>query len=73
MSTLYIRNLSPEAAARIKRAAQVRGLTIAQYLERLSELHRDLLYGADIEDRGPHDWPTPKALLANFGLGRVEE
>lgn len=40
MATLYIRNFDDNAAARIKRAAQVRGLTLAEYIERLEGLRR---------------------------------
>lgn len=40
MATLFIRNVDDDAAARIKRAAQVRGLTLAEYVARLETLRR---------------------------------
>lgn len=47
MATLNIRNISPEAAARIKRAARARDLTLAEYLDRLSRLHEALRQNAE--------------------------
>jgi hypothetical protein len=49
MATLNIREIDDEAAGRIKRAAQVRGWTIGQYLARLYELHEAMRALADLE------------------------
>ena len=38
-TVLHIRGVSDEAAARFRRGARVRGLTLGEYLERLQALH----------------------------------
>ena len=52
MATLNIRQLDAAAAARIKRAAEVRGLTLAQYLAKLALLHDTSRARADAGDDG---------------------
>ena len=61
MAILNIRNIDPEAAARIKLAAASRGWTLAVYLSRLQELHAHLLTS------GQRDI---QALLKSLGLER---
>lgn len=39
MATLNIRAIDDDAAARVKRAAEIRGLTIGQYVAKLTTLH----------------------------------
>lgn len=40
MTTLYIRNVDESVARDAKRAAAVRGITLAEYVGRLVELHQ---------------------------------
>lgn len=67
VATLYVRNISPEVAARIKRRAEARGLTVGAYLERLEALHADMLAASNDEVTATDGW----ALLDIHGLGRV--
>ena len=39
MSTLYIRNIDPHTATRLKQGAHARGWTYGQYLAALVQLH----------------------------------
>ena len=39
---LYVRDMEPDAAIRIKRAARVRNIQLHEYLERLIDLHDSL-------------------------------
>lgn len=64
MATLYVRNIAPETVARIRRRAEARGLTVAQYLERLEALHADLLAFALSSD-------AVSSLIEAHNLGRV--
>ena len=52
MTTLNIRGIETDAAARIKRAAQARGMTIGEYLARLVDLHDAVRARADAGDDG---------------------
>ena len=47
MATLYIRNMDQEAAARIRTAARVREISLAEYVARLSQLHEVIRTIAD--------------------------
>lgn len=44
---LQIRGLDARTVARIKRAAGARGLTVAQYIARLADLHEECRTAAD--------------------------
>ena len=72
---LNIRNLPPETVARIKRAAGIRQMSLAEYVTALSELHRELLADATTTNRAkPLQYCIGAAqTLDQFGLGRVEE
>lgn len=65
-TTLNVRKIEADVAARINRAAHVRGLTIAEYLARLAELHQASCALAD--DHGPQ---ALSALLKRLGLETV--
>jgi plasmid stability protein len=43
VAILYVRNLAPEVIARIRRRAAARGLKVEDYIERLLQLHEDML------------------------------
>ena len=60
VATLNVRPIEDAAAARIKRAAAARGLTIGQYLAKLSQLHEALLTADE-----------PNEALEETGLGPV--
>ena len=47
MAEIYIRNMDEDAAARFRAAARVRGLTWAEYANRLSHLHEEMRTLAD--------------------------
>ena len=47
MSTLFIRNLEPGIAQRAKLAARARGLTLAEYISLLVQLHDVIRARAD--------------------------
>jgi hypothetical protein len=68
MTTLYLRNVPEDVAQRVKRAAQIRGMTLATYLAQLSDLHRSML---DLTENGM-TCAIPN-LLAMSGLGPVKE
>lgn len=61
MASLNVRPIEDEAARRIKRSAAARGLTIGQYLAKLSELHEGLLTSP----------ASAKAQLEGLDLGPV--
>jgi len=54
-TTLNIRGIETDAAARIKRAAQARNMTIGAYLARLMDLHDAIRARADAGD-DPLSW-----------------
>ena len=64
-TTLNVRGIDAEAAARIKRAAAARGVTIGEYLASLVALHDDMRLLAEKGDR-----QVAIALKAR-GLGTV--
>lgn len=72
MATLNIRGISPEGAARIKRAAQVRGITLGEYLDRLSQLHQSMLANWTSDATEPHGMFV-FAMLEPLGLSRIQE
>lgn len=39
MADIAIRNISPDALARLRQGARARGITQAEYIERLLDLH----------------------------------
>ncbi|HEY8768002.1 MAG TPA: hypothetical protein VIP09_12210 [Dehalococcoidia bacterium] len=50
MTTLNIRNIDDAAAAKLKRGSDMRGLTLAQYLAKLADLHDMVRARADAGD-----------------------
>ena len=52
MATLNIRNIDDLAAAKLKRGAEIRGLTLGAYLARLADLHDVARARADAGDDG---------------------
>lgn len=66
MATLNVRGIDEAAREDIKRAAQARGLSVAQYIERLLELHQRALA------RTEYDYNNQvQALLDDVGLQEV--
>ena len=65
MATLNIRNIDDEAARRISKAAQVRGMTLGKYLAALAALHEVMRSRADAGDDGL------QAELQTLGLETV--
>jgi len=65
MTTLNIRNIDDAAAAKLKRGADMRGLTLGQYLAKLAELHDRARARADAGDDGL------QAELESVGLQTV--
>lgn len=66
-ATLNVRGIPTEAVERIKRAATLRGLTIGQYLDRLSQLHAVARQHADNGNA------SLQAELQALGLETVQE
>jgi hypothetical protein len=64
-TTLNVRGIDAEAAERIKRSAQTRGLTVGAYLARLIELHHTTCMWADQGDE------TCGKVLEELGLETV--
>lgn len=52
MTTLNVRNIDETAVKRIKLAAAARGMTVGDYLVRVSELHDVIRARADAGDDG---------------------
>lgn len=67
MTNLFIRNIDADTVARIKHAAGVRGMTLAQYVTALSRLHAAARAHADGADDGL------QAELVSLGLETVHE
>lgn len=65
MATLNIRAIDDDAAARAKRAAEIRGLTIGQYVAKLVALHDVARQLADSGDE------TLQAELTAIGLQTI--
>ena len=51
-STLTVRHIAPAHSERLRRAAAVRGMTLAEYLGRLIDLHDAVRARADAGDDG---------------------
>ena len=66
-SSLFVRNLDSATAARIRRAAQLRGMTLAEYLYNLVDFHDAARSRADAGDDG---WQME---LETRGLHTVRE
>lgn len=79
VATLYVRNIDPEVAARIKRRAEARGITVGAYLEKLEALHDDALRQSELTPFTDydHDQVMGKAaierLLIDQQLGPVRD
>ncbi len=71
VATLYVRNVPPEVVARIRRRAEARGLTVAQYLEKLEALHASMLALAALFEDAEGDVDVAGNLLGMHDLGRV--
>jgi len=67
MATLNIRNINDAAAAKLKRAAEIRGLALPEYLAKLANLHDAARARADAGDAGL------QAELTALGLQSVRE
>lgn len=66
MATLNIRNIDDDGAARVKRAAGVRGMTLGEYVAKLAALHDVARARADAGDDGL------QAELEALGLATVQ-
>lgn len=53
-TTLNVRKIDRDAVDRIKRAAQMRGMTVGEYLTRLADFHDAARARADAGDVGLH-------------------
>ena len=65
MTTLNIRNIDANAVSRLKRSADMRGLTLGQYLAKLADLHDAARARADAGD------DALQAELTALGLATV--
>lgn len=66
MATLNIRGLDPGVHARIRVAARLRGILVHEYIERLVNLHLEMMErGQKVSRVG--------SLLRDVGLGPVRE
>jgi hypothetical protein len=67
VTTINVRRLDAEALALLRKGATVRGLTYAEYIKRLLELHQAARARADAGDDGL------QAELKALGLETVKE
>lgn len=78
MATLNVRNIDQAAHDRIRAAAQVRGWTVAKYVDELSRLHEELRSIADNNqlkiavDSGDVDFSDTPPRLSSFCASVIE-
>ena len=69
--TLFIRNIEDTAVDRIKRAAGARQLTMAEYIEKLVDLHDATRTLAEFQIKNSDDGVSLPDLLASLGLQTI--